>query len=236
MAQLSKRIENVSNEIQKHRILTVWGYIRNAENSLGLSHIPPLVTQLCLKFYPLAEGFDLAREDCFEISDDKLSIQLVEYCDWRHTVYCQRPIHSQSKAIIKWTFESSRAKGCVGQMSVGLAPNTNCLKSDFCCVTDIPNYSVYDGGLAFKDGQVVIHERIYFCHRGKAVILLDLFRGIFAFKRKDGKYRILFKDIERSEALTYRMAVQWHQENDTLSLTDFCISYDEKLIVDYVDN
>ena len=86
----------------------IFGYLREQESSLKLSipSIPPIIAYLSIAYFDNPEFFARAREDCFVISDDKLSVTNIAEIVWsKHCIYLNQWIESTSKLIAIWTFK-----------------------------------------------------------------------------------------------------------------------------------
>ena len=124
----------------------VYGFIKRMEKSLLLKHIPIEIYDICLAFYYFPEFFNKAREDCFKISDDKLTITAIMDCSYhKHTIFMKRWIDSNTNIIAKWRFRINNISlhGCsffwFSKQLLG-----DVLLLDF-AYAQIPNYSIsYD--------------------------------------------------------------------------------------------
>ena len=90
----------------KHKT-AVMGFIRSIEKTLTkYAEIPAEIYDLCLAFYTFPEFFEMVREDCFEISEDKSTVTNIKKCNENnHTIYMYNWIQSTSNTITTWKFK-----------------------------------------------------------------------------------------------------------------------------------
>lgn len=220
----SKKKPKYRSKADSRSEYVVFGYLRNMDSRFSLSsHIPPLVSHLCLRFYFIFECFDEARTDCFKISDDRLTIANIKQCGYQHTIFLCKWIESTSKSIATWKFERNSTDS-VGTIGFGIisTDEEDLLYSDFCSVEPKhkPNYCVYNVGYKFengKSGQNMTHQVI---HKNVATFILNLSKKTFSCLDAKGDIMILFDDIEISNNIKYKFAVQIRYYGDYLKLID----------------
>ena len=70
----------VSKTADERTKCIIFGYFRKQESLLKTS-IPPIICYLCMGYYYNPEYFSRAKEDCFIISDDKLTVTNIKQVD-----------------------------------------------------------------------------------------------------------------------------------------------------------
>ena len=205
----------------------VFGYLRNMDSIFSLSsHIPPLVSHLCLRFYYIFECIDRVRTDCFKISDDRLTVTNIKQCGYDHTIFLCKWIESTSKSIVTWKFERNGTDS-VGTIGFGIISidEESLLKIDFCSTLPKyePNYSVYDVGYKFKHGKSEKNMSHHVIHKNVATFILNLSDATFSCLDAKGDIMILFEDVRIAQDIKYKFVVQIRYQGDYIKLIDHCI-------------
>ena len=82
--------------------LTTFGYIRDTQKKLDISHIPPIISYLCLAYYyPSFDCFDKCDFESIKISDDKMSVNAFDYA-LNNNVFCREWINPEMKQVVTW--------------------------------------------------------------------------------------------------------------------------------------
>eukprot|EP01084_Bolivina_argentea_P256703 432295_1 len=209
----------------------VFGYIKSLEITFKTMHLPQGIKQICLMYYYINEFFSKAQDTLFKISEDKLTITNIRYCSFgSHTIYGKVWIPSVSKSIHKWTF-SIHVKA---EMYIGIASNDDNIDSDFSSdlENDIPNYALSNYGSRYKNG-----ERFYdefdtfitgFRHYTDVTLILDLCNAHLSYGVNDNALITVFDDIHISKDIKYIMALQTRMPNDSVTITNYTVDYNNQ--------
>eukprot|EP01084_Bolivina_argentea_P173911 301252_1 len=192
---------------------TVFGYIREHDGSESF-RVPLLISYTCLAYYYIPEFISKAREDYFEISDDKMTVTLNnDRCDVsNHTIYCHQSIPSTYNIIAKWTFITN-SDLCF----FGISSNDNMSHTDFCSEENKPCYQLRSDGGKYSHvkplGDTVIATDIRFNVGDTVTFTLDLScnktnNGIFSIQINESKDIIIFDNIYKDPTIEYKLCLQ----------------------------
>lgn len=121
----------------------VFGYIREVESDFDVPDITSLIIHLILGFYYQFEFITKFRKDCFEVSEDKLTIANIKAIGFsQHAIYFNHWIASTSKSVVQWTFKIN--KMAFGTIYFGLISREKDVETDFGDRDEkfVPNYAV----------------------------------------------------------------------------------------------
>ena len=208
----------------------VFGFIHEAELQLKLSEIAALIINMILGFYYHGEYFASFLEDHFEVSPDRLTLTNIKEIDLgNHTSYFNQWIESTSKSIVKWTLKINKAEKTNLKFDsafyFGLATKESDPSKDFATSKTL-NYCIDDLGWKYKsymgDGRAVS----FAFNEGDLVIFtLDLASKQWLGKvGVDGTDIELF-DVEVSDDIKYKLAMQMSKVGDSVTLVSFERSY-----------
>eukprot|EP01084_Bolivina_argentea_P167324 290415_1 len=223
-----------SKQSSKRTKLIVFGYIHEHEAAESINNIPLLISYMCLSYCPhdmhVIEFFSKARNDYFEISKDKLTVTNIgKHCHKSiHTIYCNKSIDSTSNIIVKWKFYIKKFDSSYKLYFALTSINENekegfCLKS---VMQNKPYYEVDSNGYKYSDNKVCGTCFNLISSGDTVELTLDLtnlFHGIFSMQINNRKQLVLFDDIKTGKNIKYKMALQLHPANSSVTLK----SYDE---------
>ena len=180
---------------------------------------------ICLKYYNEdIEWFGGFRDDCFKLSDDKMTITNIKSCNFaNHTIFGNVWIPSTSKTISKWTLKINTMNDDV---YIGFASKYD-INDDFIHFNKTyenhtPNYAIGDAGFIFQNGEYVYSRRAPKFKEGSAVTLtLDLVDAQVRMKVDDQSDLVIADRIEINENVRYIFAMQMSLEGDSVTLTRF---------------
>lgn len=224
---LLKRIKYVDQTTKD----AVFGYVRRIEKELiKTNNIPIAITHLFLAYYYFPEYFDKAREDSFEISEDKLTITSIKFCQFGdHTIFMKYRIDSLSNRTIKWTFKLNKlgVYSDYHPMYFGLV---SCSYSDILLQGDFstskrPNYSISCDGARTAN---YIHrtkiEGLSFDEEDTVTFTLNLPQSSFSCTINNNKDTVIYDDIKKETDIYYTFVMQLQNKDDSITLLNFIIS------------
>ena len=106
LLKLGNRV--VRNKYTKNLVM---GYIRDSESSLHLEAVPMMISYLISIFYHISEHITKVRDDCHQISDDKLTVTNIKQCRLNQQgIYLNEWVQSMSNMTFTWTFLINKLK------------------------------------------------------------------------------------------------------------------------------
>eukprot|EP01084_Bolivina_argentea_P118376 210050_1 len=198
----------------------VFGYIRESESKLELPPIPMLISYICLSYYYFADFFSKAREDHFKISNDKLTITNIKYCDYRnHSIFLNEWIDATSNTIVTWTFTFKNTNDVI----VGLALEED-INEDF-CFGKKPTYAIASWGGNFLNGMMRGNfTQPVFGGNDNVEFVLNLKNGTFGCRIGNKPINIAFENVSRHNGIKYKLAMQLRTIEDAVTIMNFSIS------------
>ena len=200
----------------------VFGYFR-----LQNLNIPKGIKLICLKYYnENIEWFSGFREDCFKVSDDKMTITNIKNCDFdNHTIFGNVWIPSTSKTVSKWTLNITTNK-MNDAMYIGFASKYD-INDDFIKthVDHTPNYAIGNAGFIFQNGEYVYSPQTPLAPKfreGSAVTLtLNLVDAQVRIKVDDQSDVVIADEIEINKHIRYIFAMQIRRIQNCVTLRNF---------------
>ena len=125
----------------------VCGYIKEHKLSLKLETIPQLIPYLVAAFSN-GDYFASARDDCFKISEDKLTVTNIKKCSLSEQgIYLSHWVQSTSDKEIKWKFKINKLQD---DMCFGLVSKENDTRESFWNLESKPCYTILNKGICRK--------------------------------------------------------------------------------------
>ena len=206
----------------------VFGYVNKMESKFKLSQIATLIISIILGFYS-GEYIRSFLDECFEISQDKLTITRNKYAAFVHSIYLNQWIDSTSKSMVKWTFKINKvnhrsAEIYFGLTSEELAPGVDFSNGKF------ESFCVDNFGQRYKGNNSHGRVRSFNINTNDLVTFtLDLISGkwlccIIQDGRNRGVDNELFR-IKVSEDVKYKFVLQMTAKGNSVTLKSFEITY-----------
>ena len=218
---IAKSADSKSNHI-------VFGYIHEIESQLNLQEITSLIIHIILGFYYQNEFITKYRKDCFEVSEDKLTITNIKQVGFlAHSIYFNQWIESTSQLIVKWTFKMNKVIERGTGFYFGLVSKEEDTFSDFSSASDeyTPNYAICGDGQLWDNGKFADDSEILteLMESDWVTFILDLSAGKFKCSIQDRfeEAEICAVAIGVSEPIRYKFALQMGTKGNSLTLTKF---------------
>ena len=218
---IAKSADSKSNHI-------VIGYIHEIESQLNFPEITSLIIHMILGFYYQNEFIAKYREDCFEVSEDKLTITNTKFIGFlAHSIYFNQWIESTSHIIVKWTFKMNKVIEEGTKFYFGLVSKETDTLSDFCSASDeyTPNYAVCGDGQLWNDGRWVGNSDTLteLMEDDLVTFILDLSVGKFKCSIQDRveETELFAVSIGLSDPIRYKFALQMGTKGNSVILTNF---------------
>ena len=205
----------------------VFGYVRDMEITLKLTEITEYIIHIILGFYFNYEYFASYLKEHFEVSPDKLTITNIKKVDFRrHTIYLNHWIASTSKCIARWTFKiNSFQPIAMTEMYFGLVSSQQAPNEDFATIEQqhVPNYCIANSGSRYPNGKSIgtIGQSFKIKEGDIVTFTLDLIVGTWNGKIHDKTDTLIINDVEISEDIKYKLAVQIRQQGSSITLLDY---------------
>ena len=205
------------SKIDKKTKYSVYGWIRQVEQELRLSHIPLMVSSICILYYVEDEIFNQIS-DTVKISKNGKCITKSKGTDssWGNTNYGAIKIASNSQDVYRWEMKFTSTNSL--EIIIGITNTTDPNKRF--------NNSINQIGYALcQDGDVYDGKEWHIEHyrptHNKIRMELDLKNGKLSFFGDDSEYGIVIQNIQNSEDITYRMFVSMYNENEAVEIINF---------------
>eukprot|EP01084_Bolivina_argentea_P188005 323726_1 len=225
-------LSNVQKADKRSKYI-VFGYIREIESKLNLENIPMLISYLCFSYHYDPEYISKARDDLFEISNDKRTVTAKkEEFSMKHTIYCNQWIHSMSNAIVKWTFKINHLpKMAILFFGLASEQKDNGIYNDFgnSIKGKPPNYAIADDGDRLINGLIPVtiarvNQHVLYSN-DEVTYTLDLQNTTFGCKINNNNELILFEYIKQSNDIKYKMVIQIAGKGGSVTLKNFTTTY-----------
>eukprot|EP01084_Bolivina_argentea_P082193 148825_1 len=226
MSESLKRLKQIDTRTKS----TVFGYIREMENTLSLfSNVPVLISYISLSYYNHGEYFHKSgSHKGMIVSEDKMTVTNctgIKYNNYNHTTYGCTWIDSTCDKIAKWTFKASDY-AWICFVSKDNCENDNCLRN-----RDEPNYGFTDCSNKFLFRRYCNDKGVSTHTEGFNMNFNALFTVILNTKQKTIGYylenetknesKFIFKNIKIGEGIKYKLAVNMPRDGDKITLINF---------------
>ena len=214
----------VGKNAAKRSKSTIFGYLREQESLLKLSipSIPPIIAYLCIAYFDNPEFFARAREDCFVISNDKLTVTNIAEIVWRkHCIYLNQWIESTSKLIATWTFKIDEMRDGRYSVSFVIVSKEHDVNRR---PRDDPYYGFVDNGsMSTALGINCADKNATFGGGDQIRIKLDLSKATTSIRVNDKNEVISRSKVQISDHIKYKMTVLLTPLNSIVSLKEFTL-------------
>ena len=202
----------------------VIGWIREAEESLKIEHIPTDICLLCIKYYKEEEIFATIGEDMIKSDDGKTvtraGIESNRYVSWESCNHGLIVIPSTEQVICRWDLAAKEVNA--GGMRVGVVSKP--IQHDYCDNVDGYHYLFWNAGLTFNNKGYTYPwskcSKEY--EKGDTIsIILNLKEKYVQFmvNGKDADNR--YTDIATRKDIKYRLYTSVYGKNDCVQILNF---------------
>lgn len=217
----------------------VFGYVRSIEKKSNMITIPMLIYYQILTYFYIHEYFTKCGDE-LEISEDKMTLKKIDIIHSRHTkewmnnAYCNIWFASNGQEIATWKFklneiETPKEDVAWHEIYFVFVSKDERLNEDANSSEDAPNYgwSNNEETYHFGAGEDCV-EFVAGCkaheNGDKVSITLNTKEGSIKWKRfatEEGDSYYVYKNIEQSDSIKYKLAVSLRSKNNSITLIDF---------------
>ena len=219
---MSLALSDLKKINNKHQFL-VFGFIRNQQNNLSLSIIPPIISYLCLGFYYHGNYFSKYPTENIKASDDGMTITCYnESYDqgidkyYYNMAYTKIWIESMSDKIAKWKIRINKCVERILFRIVSVEENIG--------ITTSP-YGFTNRGAAYSygKGKFIPRDKLRFEQGDIVTIILNTKDASIATERNGDhdNIKMIFTGIETGDDLKYKLAFNLYKTNDSVTMLDF---------------
>ena len=207
----------------------VFGYIRKQELLLLIPFIPQIISYRCLAYY-FHDLIAAARNDCFRLSHDRLTIQNIQKIALsQHKIYLQHWIQSTERLMITWKF---RINEIIIQSGYDISFGIVSKHDNIHCGPQSNDNFVFlynNGAVAQFNRLIIIPTHLNVFNKGDVIsIILDLINQRILYKINNQSEIIMSSNLEKSNNIKYKMALQLGCLGSSVSLEAFYISKSNK--------
>ena len=191
-----------ASKVDKRTKYTVHGWLHEAEESLGLNHIPNIVATICILFYRAAEIFAVVNEEFIDLSEDKTCATKLKYTA-EDCMYGKYEISMDQDGIFEWNIKIKKMVNSALLLGISTSKDT----CKHAAAMSGNNY-FYGADLDrhFKHGHRV-HEPygLSWISGDTISICLDLTKRELRFKHNKEDQGVAFVNIEEDPSMKYRL-------------------------------
>eukprot|EP01084_Bolivina_argentea_P082191 148821_1 len=226
MSESLKRLKQIDTRTKS----TVFGYIREMENTLSLfSNVPVLISYISLSYYNHGEYFHKSgSHKGMIVSEDKMTVTNctgIKDENYDHTTYGYTWIDSTCNKIAKWKF-----KAC-GNAWICFVSKDNCEDGNCLNDTDEPNYGFTDcaNNMCLKQycndrGNSTETKRFNMNFNVPFTVVLNAKQktiGYYLENETKNEIKFIFENIKIGKDIKYKLAVNVPMDGDKITLMNF---------------
>ena len=196
----------------------VYGWIREAEESLQLGHVPLMISSICILYFH--EIFDAIGKYMKLSQGNKCITNASKAGGWNNTNYGIIEIASNTNATYEWELRV-KEKGSKNSITVGIT-NTNEPDEYYGHKLEQYNHYMYNSsGSKWRHDQDWREYGDQYKKNDKVKMTLNLKNADLRFSVNDVSKGIAFENIEKGDDIKYRMFVSMYGENDSVEILNF---------------
>ena len=206
------------SKIDERTKLSVHGWIRNKEKSLGLTNIPSMINAICILYFRDDEIFDVVDDDT-TLSENKKKITKGGISDADINYYGINQILSTNDLVYEWDLKLIKHKKCCNLGAiVGITENQT--KASF---AEGAYYAFGTNGWRKRSGNLE-----YWASYGQECYDDDIISIRVDLKKREIEFAIngigqgiAFENVEKSKDTKYRLFVCLDFEGDCVEILNF---------------
>ena len=221
MTSFLKKLSEIDDRIK----YGVYGWIREMEQALQLSHIPLMISSICILYYHDEAIFKIIGNN-IKLSKDKKCITKLNWDEWDNNNYLQFDIPSDTPFDYIYELELKIKEICGSSgIQIGI---TNTIKQNIHysyskSMKDI-NYVYWSNGLGWNSSDEYKSWRRYQSIKqdDKVKMTLNLNTAEMIFCINDRRYnQIVYKNIKKAPDIIYKMYVSLYYKNNSVEILNF---------------
>ena len=213
------------NKISKRNQYSVYGWIREQEKLLKITHIPSMINVMCILYFRDDDTFDILSKNGVRLSSDNKMITKVGGCSFVGSEcnnYGNMVIESESEYVLKWDLQIIKCSPSFA-VFVGIASEQN-PNTSISTIVSIPGHFIFASN-QYKRRSEDTRWSIFgkFWNDGdKISIILDLKKGELSLMINDKDQGVALEDIPKSKDIKYRLFVTLRYDGDSVKILNFC--------------
>ena len=200
----------------------VYGWIREAEKELQLTHIPRMISSICILYYHEDEIFGSVSKET-KISKDGKCITKINKT-WFNINYGINKIESSADNRYRWDFSLKKLGGHM--LFIGITSSEEMETERYICDGDGRNssYILWAYGRIWDPVNKKWNfpkDAFKFYEGDKISMILDLSKSTLAVTINDKFTTIAYDDIRKADTIQYRMFVSIYHKDDCVEILNF---------------
>ena len=227
---MALRLKELKKINDTHKF-TVFGYAKRVQKESSLT-IPLMINYLCLAYYFHGEYFEKCGNN-LEISNGAVTLTKIgKSRNWRDTAYGKIWIKSNMKQVASWKFRIDKIPDYdefLADLYIYFVSHATRMNDDCAAFADRPFYGFDNKGASDASGIAGVEPKcdgIPEFNQGDIIIIsLDTSQAIIQVKIRDEDAQIIYRNIYINDQIQYKIAVQLWGQNTSITLLDFCLSF-----------
>ena len=219
MATLFSKLSEIDNKTK----YGVYGWIRKAELELKITHIPLMISNICILYYFEHEIFDIVSKDVKKSIDGKSITKMNN--TWKNTNYGIIEIESNADNIYQWDFKIKKAMNY--NILIGIMDSNQLIQDNayFMCEAKKVSYVQYGGGYTYDTTNqtwpnFTRKSEWEFKQNDKVSMILNLKSSKLTFIINDKVEINAYDNIPKSDDIKYKMFVTLLNKDDCVQILD----------------